>query len=182
MKVYFENDNFIQNLTNNIMYLTIKIIALLFLLTPPFYGVAQKYLVLDHYGLNRTLLKEGDEIYFRQKGNKTWYKDKILALKDTSLILEEAQMEIAINQFDQFKFRRSGVRLLASGADLFAGGFLFSAAVYPLVGDPNYSQSESTIIGISSLALGQIVRRFKWKKYKLQHENTRIKIVNTSFK
>ncbi|GAB4327314.1 MAG: hypothetical protein OHK0038_00950 [Flammeovirgaceae bacterium] len=163
------------------MYLIIKLIFCL-LLVFSFNASAQKYLVLDNYGLNRTLLKVGDDINFRQKGNKTWYKDKILALKDTSLILEEAQMEIALSQLSQIRFRRGSVKVLASGTDLLAGGFLFSAAVYPLVGEPNYSQQESTIIGLTSLALGQVVRRFKWKKYKLINQNTRIQIIDTSFK
>lgn len=143
---------------------------------------AQKYLVLDHYGYNRTLLKEGDRLNFRQIGHKTWYQDKILALKDTSLILEFAQMDMPLHQFSEIRFQRNYVMLLAKGSDLLAGGFLFSALVYPLVGNPNYAQKEAATIGTSMFVVGRTARLFRWKVYRFRKEKARIKILNTSFK
>ncbi|MEN7551227.1 hypothetical protein AAG747_25135 [Rapidithrix thailandica] len=142
---------------------------------------SQKYLVLDKYGKKRIKLSVGDEIYFKQKNNKVLFHDYLLALKDTTVILGEANLEYPIKDFESFYFPNKGMRFLGLGSNTIGFGFLFAASVYPLVSEPAYSQSESAILGGSFVALGQLLRFFRWKKFKLR-KNSRIRILDTTFR
>ncbi len=144
-------------------------------------AIAQKYLIVDKYGTKRIKLKEGDAIRFRQKNNPTWYKDVILELKDTSLVLQDAAMEIPVSDFSELRFPSTGSLLLMGSTGFMATGFLVSAAVHPLVKDAQYDQKESAIIGASFLGAGLIGSIFRWNKYKIG-KRARVRIVDTTFK
>lgn len=142
---------------------------------------AQKYLVIDRYGPKRIKLKEGDLIRFRQKGNKTYYRDVILALKDSTVVLEKAGLELPLSDFASFRFPNS-LALAATGGGGFVGtGFLISSAVYPAIEDPQYDQKESAVIGASFLGLATLGYLARWKTYRIG-KRARVRIVDTTFR
>ena len=142
---------------------------------------AQKFLVLDKYGTKRTKLIEGDQIYFKQLNNKALFRDYIGTLKDTSLILQSTQFEMPLNEFDSFYFRRDGLMYLSYSTHIMTGGFLFAAAMHPLISNAQYDAKESAIIGVSFFAFGQILKLFKWNKFRI-NKNGRVRIIDTTFR
>jgi hypothetical protein len=142
--------------------------------------VPQKYLVLDKYSLNRIYLAEGDAIRFRLKGEKTIFNDHIEELndKDSTIFLAGAKIGIPTQEFAQFYFDRKWLNFMRAGLGFIGGGFLFSAAVHPLIGqNANYEPKEQAIIGASALVLGQTTRFFRTKRFKI-NKNSRIRILD----
>lgn len=142
---------------------------------------AQKFLVLDRYGLNRERLVEGDKIRFKQKLNPAIFNDYVALLKDTSLVISTSELEIPLSEFETVYFQRGVPTFLQYSGAFVGGGFLFASAVYPLVSDAQYDQRESFIIGASFAVLSQSMRFFKWKKFKFNRK-ARIRIINTTYK
>jgi len=142
---------------------------------------AQKLLVLDRYNKNRIKLNEGDEIFFKQIDNPTRYNDYIVSLRDSSLVLSTRNLEMELKEFDSFYFPNTTARFLGMGTGFIGGGFLFAAAVEPLVSENFYDQRESAIIGASFMATALILQAFKWKKFKL-NKRSRIRIIDTTFR
>lgn len=145
--------------------------------------MAQKYLVLDRYGMKRIKLAEGDKIWFSLKqdvSKKYRYKDVIAELQDSTILLENRKTAIKLSDISAIYFTRGEMLWLTGGAHTVATGFLFGAAVHPLINEAQYDQKESAIIGLGFLALGQVARLFVRKNYKI-NENTRIRILDLSF-
>jgi len=142
---------------------------------------AQKLLVMDNYGKKRIKLNVGDEIFFKQIENPTRYNDYIIALRDSSLVLSTRNLEMQLKEFDSFYFPNSFARFLSVGTGFIGGGFLFAAAVEPLVGENYYDRKESAIIGATFLASSLILQAFKWKKFKL-NKKRRIRVIDTTFR
>lgn len=142
---------------------------------------AQKLLILDRYNKNRIKLHEGDEIFFKQVDNPTRYHDYIISLRDSSLVLSTSNIEMELKEFDSFYFPNNAARFFGMGTGFMGGGFLFAAAVEPLVSENFYDQRESAIIGVSFLATSLILQAFKWKKFKL-NKRSRIRIIDTTFR
>ncbi|UZR94036.1 hypothetical protein [Chondrinema litorale] len=142
---------------------------------------AQKFLVLDNYGRKRIKLSVGDDIYFKQVGNSTRYHDYIVGLGDSSLVISTRNIEMKLNEFDKFYFPNHTTRFLSAGTGFIAGGFLFAAAVAPLVSEKSYDQQESAIIGSSFLLTSAVLQLFKWKKFKVK-KNSRVRIIDTTFR
>ena len=142
---------------------------------------SQKFLVLDNYGKKRIKLNVGDDLYFKQVGNPTRYHDYIVGLKDSSLVLSTRNIEMELKEFDKFYFPNHTTRFLSVGTGFIAGGFLFAAAVEPLIGENSYDQQESAIIGSSFLVGSLVFQLFKWKKFKVR-KNSRVRIIDTTFR
>jgi hypothetical protein len=99
-------------------------------------------------------------------------------VKDSSIYLAEAKITIPIKDFSCFYFDRKWINFSRAGFGLIGGGFLASAAVYPLMGNNvNYEPREQAVIGASFLGAGQIVRLFKTKKFKI-NKNGRARIMD----
>lgn len=144
--------------------------------------LAQKYLILDRYTTKRTKLQEGDEIWFRQIEDKTRFHDYIGQLKDSSLMLGASRIEMPLSNFQTFYFPNHLLRSVSAQTNFVAGGFLFAAAIEPLVGGGEfYSASEAAIIGASFFVLGQTLKLFRWKKFRVT-KNARVRIVDTTFR
>ncbi len=144
---------------------------------------AQKYLVLDKYGINRTRLQEGDELVFKLRADdKIKHKETIVALYDTSLVLSGSTEVIPLSHFHSIFIRRSAPDFLGGSFTFMGSGFLFASAVHPLVGQAQYSQKESAIIGASFLAIGRLVKLFRWKRYKFSKQRSRIRIIDTTIR
>lgn len=140
----------------------------------------QKYLVLDKYSPHRLFLAEGSPIRFSLKEDKNIYNDHIeeLNVKDSAIYLAGAKIYVPVKEFSCFYFDRKWINFSRAGFGLIGGGFLISAAVYPLMGNNvNYEPREQAVIGASTLAAGQVVRLFKVKKFKL-NKNSRIRILD----
>ncbi len=144
-------------------------------------AVSQKLLVLDNYGKKRIKLEVGDEIYFKQVDNPNRYNDYIIALRDSSLVISTRNLEMQLKEFNTFYFPNNATRFLSMGTGFIGGGFLFAAAVEPLVSENYYDRGESAIIGASFLASSLIFQAFKWKKFKL-NKKRRIRIIDTTFR
>jgi len=142
--------------------------------------LAQRYLVLDRYGKKRIRIYPGDEIWFRQKDNKTFFHDYVHALTDSSIYLGSVGYELPLSEFETFYFPNTLMRTLESGNYSIAGGFLFAAAVEPLVGNARYDAQESATIGSGALALGLFSRLFRWKKFKI-NKNSRIRVLSSDY-
>ncbi len=195
IKIFFKRNTFAGNLraillhyelepslTLNFSTMTKPFILFLFLIAVTISSsFAQKILVLDKYGTKRTRITAGEEIIFRQLNNKTKYHDFISSLRDSTLILGEAKIEFPLNDFDTFYFRRPGIQYVSIGTTFIGGGFMFASAVYPLVGDPAYDQRESFIIGASFLAFSQLIKAFKYKKFKVR-KNSRVRILDLTYR
>ena len=141
----------------------------------------QKVLVLDRYGTKRIKLIEGDRIWFSlKKDSKVRYKDYIAQLNDSTITLANRKTKIKLSEISALYFTNGIMTWLNAGSYFVGGGFLISAAVHPLVGDAQYDQTEAAIIGASFIAISQITRFLKRKKYKI-NSNTRIRILDLSF-
>lgn len=148
----------------------------LFMLAPSL--SAQKYLLLDRYNTKRIRLYPGDEIWFKQKGNPTRYHDYIQDLQDSVVVLGSRGIPVRLDEFKVFYFPNRPVRALSAGGTYIAGGFLFAAAVEPLVSEAFYDAQESATIGASAFAFAQLLRIFYWNKFKLNNRS-RIRIMDT---
>ena len=140
----------------------------------------QKYLVLDKYSLNRIYIAKGDAIRFSLKGDKAIFNDHIEELSDmdSTIFLAGAKISIPIKEFSTFYFDRQWANFSRAGLGLIGGGFLVSAAVYPLMGNNvNYEPREQFIIGASALTIGQVMSFFKVKKFRV-NVNSRVRILN----
>lgn len=144
--------------------------------------MAQKVLIIDRYGTNRIKLVEGDEIWFSLKkdGNKFRYKDIIERLGDSTVYLANRETTIKLSEISALYFTRGGMVFFTTSSYFVGGGFLMSSAVHPLITDAQYDQKESAIIGVSFLALGQLARLFRRRRYKI-NDNTRVRILDLSF-
>jgi len=141
----------------------------------------QKYIVLDRYNLKRIYIKEGDAIRFSLKGDKAIFNDYIDKLNevDSTIFLAGAKINVPLKEFSSFYFSRSWANPMSTGLGFIGGGFLLSAAVYPLMGNNvNYDPKEQAIIGASALTLGQIVRFFRVKKFRVKANRSRLRILN----
>lgn len=141
----------------------------------------QKYLVLDKYSPSRLYLAVGDPIRFRLKKDSFIFNDYIeeLNLQDSSIMLVDARMKIYLREFDTFYFDRRWTGFVRVGLNFIGGGFLFSAAVHPLVGNSFYDPREQAIIGLTAVALGQTTKFFRIRKFKIDR-NSRIQILDLS--
>lgn len=140
----------------------------------------QKFLVLDRYTTKRIKLYEGDFIWFKLKNDDFRMKDYIKELKDSTLVLAKRNKEIRLTEIESFYFTRSGWQLASRGLGYIGGGFLLSAAVYPLMGNPQYDQRESAITGLTALAISQFAKLFHRKRYQVT-DNTRVRIIEIRF-
>jgi len=141
----------------------------------------QKYLVLDKYSPSRVYLAVGDPIRFRLKKDRLIFNDHIeeLNLRDSSIMLVDARMKIYLREFDTFYFDRRWANFVRGGLNFIGGGFLFSAAVHPLVGNALYDPKEQALIGLTAVALGQATKFFRIRKFKIDR-NSRIQILDLS--
>jgi hypothetical protein len=139
-----------------------------------------KFLVLDRYTTKRIKLYEGDAIWVKLKGEDFKMKDYIKQLKDSTLVLGKRDQEIPLNDIEAFYFHRTGWQMLSGGLGYIGAGFVFSAAVHPLIRDAQYDQKEAATIGLTALALSQVVKLFHRKKYHIG-PNTRVRIIEVRF-
>jgi hypothetical protein len=127
----------------------------------------QQYLVLDRYGKNRIRIPLGSEVTFKLKGDRNKHRTLLVGLADSVVIMGDRDIYLRLEDFEAFFFERSHWKVLRYGTLIPATGFLIGAAVYPLVDDPFYDQSDSAIIGLGFVALGQSFRLLEWKKFKI---------------
>ncbi len=144
-------------------------------------SLAQKFLAIDRYSTKRKRLQVGDPLRFRQVGNPAIYNDYIALLKDTTLILSSNGFEFPLRDFETIYFQRLAPTFLQYSGGFIAAGFLFAAAVHPLVSNAQYDRRESLVIGASFLTISQGVRFFKWNKYHTTRR-ARVRIIDTTFK
>lgn len=172
-------------ITKKLVFFIILFLLFSFLLPEQILGQKrlqpQKYLVLDKYSPARVYLAVGDPIRFRLKKDNLIFNDYIaeLNLQDSSIMLVDARMKIYLREFDTFYFDRRWTNLVRGGLNFIGGGFLFSAAVHPLVGNALYDPKEQAIIGLSAVALGQTTKFFRIRKFKID-KNSRIQILDLS--
>ncbi|MBX2842358.1 MAG: hypothetical protein KTR26_11335 [Flammeovirgaceae bacterium] len=142
---------------------------------------AQKFLVLDKYGKKRIKLSVGDEIYFKQKDNKSLYHDYIRFLGDSTVTIASRDIEMQMDEFDAFYFKNEAAIYASTGTAFIGGGFLFASIVHPLVSKPFYNQEESLYIGATFIATSLIFKALKWKKFKVK-KNARVRVLDTTFR
>lgn len=138
-------------------------------------------LVLDRYSAQRTKIPPGSEIIFRLHTSPHRISDYIGSMNphDSTVYLVQAGVHVPLRDFKTFYFRRNFPDAMAPKLSFVGSGFLFAAAVAPLMGDNiSYSRSESAIIGASGLALAQSMRLFRWKKFHV-NKRSRIRILDT---
>jgi hypothetical protein len=155
------------------MQINFKISLLLMLLAFPLVSLAQTapgqvQLIVDRYGKNRERYTVGDEIYFKVKEDPARYRDYIVAIGDSTLTFEHAQVTLKFEDLEAIYVQRKGAQFVSKSSNFVSGGFLFAAAVHPLVSNAQYSASESAVIGASFFTLAQAMRLFFWKKYKFE--------------
>ena len=134
---------------------------------------AQQYLVLDRYGTKRIRLPLGSEVTYSLKGDDRIYRNYITQLTDSIVIMGNNDVYLKLDEFDSFYFDRALWTRLRQGTTVIAAGFFVSAAVHPLVDDPFYDQSESAVIGLFALGIGQSFRLLERKRFRLK-KNSRI--------
>ena len=139
---------------------------------------AQKFLMLDSYGLKRTKLYVGNEIIFRTQDTPARYKGTLVELLDSAFYVTGFADSIPIKQIHTFYFQRKLTPTLRTGLNIFAVGFTAVGLLPPLTSTPYYDAKESLIIGISSFTLSQILRLLKWKKFKLKPRVRRARILD----
>ncbi len=146
--------------------------------------VILKHLVIDRYGMNRIKLSEGDRIWFSLKGEprNRRYRDFIGKLneRDSTIYLGKRKSEINISEISSFYFYRRGMLWLSTATLIPTVGFGVSAAVHPLVSNPQYDPKEQAIISASFFGLGLTGFLLSRKKYTIT-EKTRIRILDLSF-
>lgn len=143
--------------------------------------LAQRYLVVDRYGMKRIKLAEGDRITFSlKKDGKIRYKDYIAELQDSSIVLANRKISVKLSEISALYFNNDLMLWLQGGSTFVGAGFVINAAVHPLVSDAQYDPKESLIIGASFLAISQVARLLRRKKFKI-NDNTRIRILDLSF-
>lgn len=142
---------------------------------------AQKFLVLDKYGKKRIKLSVGDEIYFKQKENKSLYHDYIRGFGDSTITIASRDIEMEMDEFDAFYFKNHAAIYASTGTAFIGGGFLFASLVHPLVSNPFYNQQESLVIGATFIGTSLIFKALKWKKFKV-NKNARVRVLDTTFR
>lgn len=157
------------------------LILLLPLLLVSAASFGQKFLAIDKYKAKRIRLQVGDEVRYKLKGNKTVFKDQIKSLNDSTVTMVNADTNIPLSLFDEFRFNRNAMDVLSGGTAVLGVGFLLSGAIHPLVGDPTYSQEEAFVMGGSFAAISGIFRLLRWNKYKVGTDKARVQILDTSF-
>lgn len=160
-----------------------RYLLLLFVLTvfcKPSQAQNQKFLVLDRYTTKRIKLYEGDALWIKLKNEDFRMKDYIKELKDSTLVLGKRDMEIQLSNIEDFYFHRSGWKAATASLSYVGGGFLFSAAIHPLIRDAQYIRKDAAIIGLTSVAFAQIARLFHRKRYHVG-PNTRVRIIEVRF-
>lgn len=141
--------------------------------------VAQRYLVLDKYSHSRIKLMVGDDVRFRLKGSRAVFNDVIVSLGDSSLFVAGFQEPIYLREFDKFYFPRNGAQFISAGTAFMGSGFLFAAAVEPLVPNNVYDRRESAYLGGFFMGTSLLTRLIKTKKFKV-NRNTRVRIIETN--
>lgn len=127
----------------------------------------RQYLVLDKYGKSRVRIPMGSEITFKLKGDDRKHTSRLVGLADSVVIMGNMDIYLHLRDFEAFYFHRNHWKALRYGTMIPAAGFLIGAAVYPLMDNPFYDQTDSAIIGLGFLALGQSFRLFEWKKFRI---------------
>jgi hypothetical protein len=141
-------------------------------------ALAQKFLILDSYGLRRTKLYVGDDIIFRTHDTALRYKGIVVGLLDSAILVSGISDSIPLKNIHTFYFRRRGVDAMRTGFKTFTTGFLGAALVHPLIPNAGYSAKESAIIGASFFTISQFARFFVWRKFKLKHKKRRARIID----
>ena len=151
-----------------------------FFVLPAGSASAQKYLVLDKYGIKRIKIKEGEGLMFRHKESGKIYRDRILQLGDSTLRLEKLDYEIKLSEIDRVYFERGATRALSSGFAVLGTGFLLSSGIGKLTDAQGYSPEEHLWLGLGFMALSRAVLLFRFRKFRI-NKNGRIRILDLTF-
>ncbi|PWJ42403.1 hypothetical protein [Sediminitomix flava] len=145
---------------------------------------AQKYLVVDNYNKKRERYFVGDDLYLSVRGEKKIFHDKILALTDSTITLENQNEELVLSEIDAIYLKRKWVTITSTGLGFIGFGFLFSGAVYPLLEDQRYEQDESFITGAAFVvaAAALQLKPIKYRKFDFTDgDRSRIRILDHTF-
>ena len=140
--------------------------------------VAQKYLQLDKYGIRKEQLRAGDPIRFKLIGGSEIYVDEIAEIEDSLLYLRVKAYALPVNQIEIIYLKRASVKNITQTATFLAFWFLVAGAVEWYGDYENFNEATAGVIGASMLGLGQGVKLFRWKKYRVT-KNARLRILET---
>ncbi len=142
------------------------------------FAFAQKVLVFDKFSTQREKLFIGDNLIFKLKTSPVKYRERILALADSSVQTEGVKFDL--NELEKVQFRRRYTDFLVHNGAFVGVGFLFAGLVAPLVSNRRYDPEESLIIGTALITIVQPFRLLRWKTYK-NNAKTRIRILNLTY-
>ena len=108
---------------------------------------------------------EGDDFHFKQFGNPVLYNAKISGLGDTVVLISIKEIPVPLSQIEVIYVRKKWPKPTSIAVSSVGGWFLIASFAEVIADTGNYSAGATAIIGISLVAVGQLIRLFKWKKY-----------------
>lgn len=141
-------------------------------------AIAQKFLIIDAYGYQRTKLYVGDQIIFRTHDTPARYSGIITDLLDSAMMVSGFDTPIPLSEVHTIYFQRKFITILRAGLGIFTIGYSGAALLHPIYPNAQYDAKESLIIAASSLVLSQFLRIFKWRKFKIKAQKRRIRVLD----
>ncbi len=136
----------------------------------------QRYLAIDKSGISKQQIKIGDDFHFKQLGNPVLYNAVIIGLGDTVIYIgpKEVPVSVPLSEIDLIYVARKWPKTVSLASSFVGGWFLIAGLAEAIADTGNYSAKGAAIIGISLIAVSQLVRLFKWKKYGSKKNRFRI--------
>ncbi len=145
------------------------------LFSSPGLMIAQKYLQLDKHGFQKEKLSLGDPIRFKLVSGPEIYVDEIGEISDSSVYLKKKEYPLPVNQIEIIFMRRSSVKTITQTSTYLAFWFLVAGAVEWAGDYGNYDATAAGILGAALLGIGQGVKVFRWKRYRIT-KNARLTV------
>ncbi len=128
---------------------------------------AQDILRITTFKGKRLSIQQGSVLRFKLKESpKLIYEDIALGFTDSAVVLQNAQLHLNYNRIKTLYFRRRAAYRFRGALTFVGCGFLFGAAASVFYKKENlqYIPQDQLIIGVSSLALAQVLRIWHWRK------------------
>ena len=141
--------------------------------------VAQKYLIVDNFGKKRYYYEPGDVLLFKQKGDKTLFRDQISGFQDSAIVLASIREPMALSTIEKVYRPSRFAQVITGGLLLMGVGFGISG----LTGIENDQRDHQTALAISagSFAGAGIAYLLRYQRLKVKEDKIRIRILDTAF-